>query len=187
MGSAGYLSLYRRGKLREQVEIASSLLERCSEFPRECGANRLGGEMGRCRTSLRAMVSSYGPHFGEEAPLVGGFDSGTIFLTDCNFGCVFGQNSLTSQLGQGERLTKEELAYIMPFPEAKGCHNMNLVSPSHNATAQYHPSYKAFEIPGLGQGVSSAEYHEALSFALEGGLSPLHRIQPAEFIPIVSE
>jgi hypothetical protein len=41
--------------------------------------------------------------------------------------------------------------------------------------------------PGLGQRISSAEYHEALSLAREGGLSRLDRIYPAEFIPIVSE
>jgi putative pyruvate formate lyase activating enzyme len=77
------------------------------------------------------MVSSYGPHFGEEAPLVGGHGSGTIFFTNCNLRCLFCQNYSISQLGEGYRVSKEELAYIMLSLQAQGCHNINLVSPTH--------------------------------------------------------
>jgi putative pyruvate formate lyase activating enzyme len=77
------------------------------------------------------MVSSYGPHFGEEAPLVGKRGSGTIFLTNCNLSCLFCQNYSISQLGEGEMVSKEELAYMMLYLQAKGCHNINLVSPTH--------------------------------------------------------
>jgi putative pyruvate formate lyase activating enzyme len=99
--------------------------------PRTCGVNRLAGDIGKCRTSRPAMVSSLGPHFGEEAPLVGSHGSGTIFFTNCNLRCVFCQNYSISQLGDGETVSNEELAYMMLSLQMKGCHNINLVSPTH--------------------------------------------------------
>ena len=77
---AAYLRLYHSGKLKERVEAAVSLLESCSVCPRHCGVDRLAGDVGECRTFREAMVFSYGPHFGEEAPLVGRYGSGTVFL-----------------------------------------------------------------------------------------------------------
>ncbi len=77
------------------------------------------------------VISSYGPHFGEEAPLVGKYGSGTIFFTYCNLQCVFCQNYTISQLGEGRAVDREELAGIMLSLQAKGCHNINLVSPTH--------------------------------------------------------
>lgn len=126
-----YLELYRNGKLRDRVDAAKSLLESCHACPRNCGAKRLNGEVGRCRTSSKAMVSSYGPHFGEEAPLVGRHGSGTIFFTNCNLRCLFCQNYSISQLGEGEKVSTEELACMMLSLQSHGCHNINLVSPTH--------------------------------------------------------
>jgi putative pyruvate formate lyase activating enzyme len=77
------------------------------------------------------MVSSYGPHLGEEAPLVGRHGSGTIFFTYCNLHCAFCQNYTISQLGEGSPVTKEKLAGMMLSLQDKGCHNINLVSPTH--------------------------------------------------------
>jgi len=77
------------------------------------------------------MISSYGPHFGEESPLVGEHGSGTIFFTYCNLRCVFCQNYTISQLGKGSKIDRDELARIMLSLQAKGCHNINLVSPTH--------------------------------------------------------
>jgi putative pyruvate formate lyase activating enzyme len=128
---AAYLELHRSGKLRERVDAALSLLESCSVCPRSCSVNRLAGDVGKCRTPREAIVSSYGPHFGEEAPLVGRCGSGTIFFTNCNLRCLFCQNYSISQLGEGQKVGKEELAYIMLSIQAKGCHNINLVSPTH--------------------------------------------------------
>ena len=99
--------------------------------PRRCGANRLAGESGKCHITGQAVISSYGPHFGEEAPLVGQHGSGTIFFTYCNLRCVFCQNYTISQLGEGWTVDKEELAKMMLSLQAKGCHNINLVSPTH--------------------------------------------------------
>ena len=77
------------------------------------------------------MVSSHGPHFGEEAPLVGRNGSGTIFFTFCNLRCVFCQNYTISQLGEGSTVDRETLARIMLSLQARGCHNINFVSPTH--------------------------------------------------------
>lgn len=307
---AVYRELYRRGKLRERIETALSLLESCSVCPRSCGANRLAGDMGKCRTSRQAVVSSYGAHFGEETPLVGRYGSGTVFFANCNLECLFCQNYSISQLGQGRKVSSEELADIMLSLQAQGCHNINLVSPTHvvpqilealeiatksglslplvynsggydsietlkildgivdiympdmkyddeetarelsgirnypevnkaavkemhrqtgdleinkegvaqrgllvrhlvlpqglagtrgivrflsehvsantyvNVMAQYRPCYEALQLPGLERRISSAEFHEALSFAREAGLSRLDRIQFAEPLPV---
>ncbi len=107
------------------------MLEKCCLCPRHCGVNRLVAEGGKCRITNQAAVSSYGPHFGEESPLVGGHGSGTIFFTYCNLRCVFCQNYTISQLGEGSAVGGEELARMMLSLQAKGCHNINLVSPTH--------------------------------------------------------
>ncbi len=128
---AAYLKLYERGELPARIDQARHILESCELCPRRCRVNRLWGELGKCRTGLRAMVSSYGPHFGEESPLVGKNGSGTIFFTKCNLACVFCQNYPISQLGEGREVTAEELAAMMIFMQSRGCHNVNLVTPSH--------------------------------------------------------
>jgi len=93
--------------------------------------NRLAGEKGTCRVGRQAMVSSFGPHFGEESPLVGYYGSGTIFLTYCNLRCVFCQNYDISHLGHGHPVAPEQLANMMLALQARGCHNINFVTPTH--------------------------------------------------------
>ncbi len=113
------------------MEQALALLEDCHLCPRGCGVNRLEGEVGKCRTGRQALVSSFGPHFGEEAPLVGSGGSGTIFFAYCNLRCCFCQNYTISQMGEGSVVTGEELAGMMLSLERRGCHNINFVSPTH--------------------------------------------------------
>jgi len=107
------------------------MLEECRVCPRRCGVNRLAGESGECHVTDQVVVSSYGPHFGEESPLVGRHGSGTIFFTYCNLHCLFCQNYDISQLGTGSAVSREELARMMLSLQAKGCHNINWVSPTH--------------------------------------------------------
>jgi putative pyruvate formate lyase activating enzyme len=128
---AAYLEIYQSGKLAKRVEAARALLENCRLCPRRCGVNRLSSEKGQCRTAKLALVSSYGPHFGEEAPLVGRGGSGTVFFANCNLKCIFCQNYTISQLGQGDETTARELAEMMLALQNRGCHNINLVSPTH--------------------------------------------------------
>jgi len=307
------MELYYSGKLRERIDAAVSLLKNCSVCPRSCNVNRLDNDVGKCRAPREAMVSSYGPHFGEEAPLVGRHGSGTIFFTNCNLRCLFCQNYSISQLGEGQKVSKKELAYIMLFLQARGCHNINLVSPTHvvpqvlealelaaesglhipliynsggydsvdtlqildgvidiympdmkyddevtarelsgvenypeinkaaikemhrqtgdleidgegvaqrgllirhlilphglagtksimnflsnevsrntyvNIMDQYHPCYKAFQIPSLRRRISSTEFHEALSLAQEAGINRLDKINPVRILSASSE
>jgi len=123
--------LYGAGKLHERVERALAILENCCLCPRRCQVNRLKGELGKCNTGRWVAVSSFGPHFGEEAPLVGSGGSGTIFFTYCNLRCCFCQNYTISQLGEGQEVEARELAGMMLSLERSGCHNINFVSPTH--------------------------------------------------------
>ncbi|MFP4642434.1 MAG: radical SAM protein [Dehalococcoidia bacterium] len=126
-----YLDLYQSGELKDRLRKARSLLKSCRVCPRECNVNRLEDETGTCRTGAQAMISSFGAHFGEEKPLVGNHGSGTIFFTNCNLHCIYCQNYDISQLGQGERVSKETLAQMMLSLQNQGCHNINLVSLTH--------------------------------------------------------
>jgi len=128
---ASYQALYRSGELEERVERARAILKSCELCPRRCKVNRLEGEKGVCRTASVAVVTSCGPHFGEEAPLVGTHGSGTIFFTHCNLRCMFCQNYNISQLGEGRAASKGELARMMLALQEQGCHNINFVSPTH--------------------------------------------------------
>jgi putative pyruvate formate lyase activating enzyme len=126
-----YLRAHRRGVLKEKAARAAAALRACTLCPRMCRTDRLAGELGFCRTGRRAWISGVHPHFGEEAPLVGRNGSGTIFFTHCNLQCRFCQNYEISHLGAGEEVSDEQLAAAMLDLQARGCHNINLVSPSH--------------------------------------------------------
>lgn len=129
----GYLSLLETGVLEQRVKAAYTHLESCAVCPLHCGVNRLEGELGICQTGKLAQVSSFGPHPGEERPLSGWRGSGTIFFARCNLRCVFCQNADISQASSGREVCPEELAEMMLDLQKRGCHNINLVSPSHVA------------------------------------------------------
>jgi putative pyruvate formate lyase activating enzyme len=126
-----YLKLHRTGELRRRADTLWAMLESCRLCPRECGAARLRGEKGFCRGSRDVEVSSHHPHFGEERSLVGRGGSGTIFLTNCNLRCVFCINWEVSQGGQGWRRKVDDLADMMLDLQRRGCHNVNVVTPTH--------------------------------------------------------
>lgn len=126
-----YLYLRHSGELTERAERAESLLAPCRVCPRTCGADRLTDERGFCKTGLLPAVASYGPHFGEEPPLVGTGGSGTIFMAHCNLACDFCQNHEISQGYGGMEITCDDLAMMMLRLQERGCHNINLVTPSH--------------------------------------------------------
>lgn len=107
----------------------------CRLCPRCCHVNRLAGEQGYCRTGALPVVSSYGPHFGEESVLSGISGSGTVFFTGCNLRCIFCQNYEISQLCRGSEMAVSEAAAVFLDLQEQGCHNINLVSPSHQAGA----------------------------------------------------
>lgn len=106
------------------------LLSPCRVCPRECGVDRLNGEIGSCNAGRELGISSFHQHFGEEPPLVGKHGSGTIFFTHCNLHCVFCQNYQISQLGMGQETSTEECACMMLRLQELGCHNINFVTPT---------------------------------------------------------
>ncbi|HID06306.1 MAG TPA: radical SAM protein, partial [Armatimonadetes bacterium] len=126
-----YMKAYADGILAGRVEQALKMLEECKICPRNCGANRLKGELGFCKTGRYAMVSSYFPHFGEEDCLRGWRGSGTIFFNQCNLKCVFCQNFDISHYGSGRDTEPEQLATFMLDLQERGCHNINFVTPTH--------------------------------------------------------
>lgn len=115
---------------QDLIKKLYEMLAPCRVCPRECGVDRLHGEIGNCRAGLKVKVSSYHQHFGEEPPLVGRHGSGTIFLTHCNLHCVYCQNYEISQLGLGSEVTLDELARMMLKLQQLGCHNVNFVTPT---------------------------------------------------------
>ncbi len=131
MFTPGYVYLSRTGELEELARKAVERLRKCEMCPRRCGVNRLKDETGVCRTGRMAVVSSFHPHFGEEPPLVGYGGSGTIFFTHCNLRCKYCQNYEISHLGEGRKVSSSELADMMLSLQDVGCHNINLVTPSH--------------------------------------------------------
>lgn len=131
MAEPSYIAAHRDGRLRAKTKAAREVLGSCCLCGRGCGVNRLAGELGKCSIGRRALVSSFGPHFGEEAPLVGRDGSGTVFFAFCNLHCVYCQNYTISQFGDGDAIEPAQLAAMMLALQRHGCHNVNLVSPTH--------------------------------------------------------
>ncbi len=127
-----YLRLLRSGELPERARRAFERLADCDLCARTCHADRRQGPgKAVCRTGALARVDGFGPHHGEEAPLSGTGGSGTIFFSWCNLACDFCQNWAISREGRGEELSPGEIARIMLDLQESGCHNVNLVTPSH--------------------------------------------------------
>jgi putative pyruvate formate lyase activating enzyme len=127
----GFLGLHRSGELKRRGDRLFERMESCDLCPRQCGANRLAGEEGFCEASSVLEISAFHPHFGEEASLVGSGGSGTVFFTNCGLRCVFCINWEISQGGRGDLKRIEELAAVMLVLQKVGCHNINVVTPTH--------------------------------------------------------
>ncbi len=117
--------------IRNAIKYFDGALTGCAICPRRCGVDRRGGIRGYCRAPLNPVVYSYIQHHGEEPALSGSKGSGTIFFAYCNMKCVYCQNYQFSQLDKGEEVTIEKLASMMLDLQRAGCHNINLVSPTH--------------------------------------------------------
>jgi putative pyruvate formate lyase activating enzyme len=126
-----YVKLEQAGKFADRIEQAYAIFEQCELCPRRCGVNRLKGEQGFCRAPAKVMVYSAHPHFGEEISLTGRKGSGTIFFSNCNLRCVFCQNWPIAHKGYGKEVEDEDLADMMLHLQTLGCHNINLVTPTH--------------------------------------------------------
>jgi len=128
-----YLRLARQGGLKQIERDLWEILDGCRLCPRACGVNRREGKRGTCSSTARLKVASHGPHFGEERPLVGRGGSGTIFFSNCNLLCCFCQNWEINHRGDGRYISESDLAGMMLDLQDRGCHNINLVTPTHVA------------------------------------------------------
>ncbi|MFC2051318.1 radical SAM protein [Chloroflexota bacterium] len=131
----GYIALYRSGELERRAEALEARLGSCDICPRECGVNRLEGKTGFCHSARPPLVSTVCAHHGEEPVISGSRGSGTVFFGNCNMRCVYCQNHQISQnwtKQQAKEMDYRALAERMLYIQDElGCHNINLVSPSH--------------------------------------------------------
>ncbi|MCX7991341.1 MAG: radical SAM protein [Proteobacteria bacterium] len=145
-----YLSL-TESDFKKRVDDLYNLLSPCRLCPHNCGVDRLAGEKGFCKVGSKPYISSFGPHFGEEPPITGYRGSGTIFFTYCNLRCIYCQNYTISQSGEGDEVEISYLANLMLHLSNAGCHNINLVTPTHQVPfiveAIYLASKRGLNIP----------------------------------------
>ncbi len=126
---AGYQKI-RKEYFQQKIRKGFEILRRCSLCPRNCGVDRLKGEKGFCGAGSKLSIASFNAHFGEEPPITGTGGSGTIFFSHCNLRCVFCQNYPISQLGNGRVSSIQRVAEMMISLQRRGCHNINLVTPT---------------------------------------------------------
>ena len=126
-----YLKLHRSGELKKRGDYLWERMKPCKLCPRNCEVDRLAGQKGFCQSGSDLVVASYQAHFGEERPLVGRGGSGTIFFSHCGLRCVFCINYEISLLGEGTHRRIEDVANMMLSLQRRGCHNINVVTPSH--------------------------------------------------------
>ena len=126
-----YLKTAQSGRLKKVASALYDSLQSCVICPRLCSVNRLENRVGFCKTTKLAKVYSFMAHYGEEPPISGSKGSGTIFFSHCNMSCVYCQNYEFSQLGKGTEYTIDQLAKLMLDLQSLGCHNINLVTPTH--------------------------------------------------------
>ncbi|HWP36261.1 MAG TPA: radical SAM protein [Gemmatimonadales bacterium] len=171
----GYLS---HSQLAERVERALATLADCRACPRDCRVNRLDDKWAACKTGRYAVVSSYFPHFGEEDCLRGWNGSGTIFFGHCNLRCVFCQNFDISQAirpGTQPGRRPQEIAAMMLELQARGCHNINFVTPEHVV-----PQIVEALVPAIDGGLglplvyNTSAYDSLESLALMDGLVDIY-------------
>lgn len=146
-----YRKTLTAGEFPGRIEKAKGHLAPCTVCPEVCRVDRTKGELGNCGVGDKALVSSFGPHLGEEAPLRGWRGSGTIFFSGCNLSCQFCQNASISQSSSGQPMNAEELADVMLGLQDRGCHNINFVSPTHIGPqiieAVYRAAQKGLNLP----------------------------------------
>ncbi|MBT9130688.1 MAG: hypothetical protein DDT40_00322 [candidate division WS2 bacterium] len=184
-----YLELIKTGEIDERINKLFNILQDCVLCSRKCHINRIKGERGYCQAGRELEISSFGPHFGEEEPLVGSQSlvisylgrvkpvggSGTIFLTHCSLRCSYCQNYVISHLGEGKTVSPEKFAQIMLELQNAGCYNINLVTPTHYIP-QLIKSLKIAEKIGLNLPVvyNCGGYEEVTTIKLLDGLIDIY-------------
>lgn len=185
---ASYVDALKKGTLQRRVEKAIASLGNCNLCPRRCGVDRTSGEVGICKTGRYAKVASTNAHFGEESPLVGSNGSGTIFFSHCSLLCNFCQNYEISHRGAGSVLNDEQLAAVMMDLEKAGCHNINLVTPSHVVpqilAALYLAAQRGLTVPLV---YNSSGYDSSQTLRLMDGIVDIYMPDFKFWDPLVAD
>ena len=142
----GLLSLFSPSRYTKTM---SGLYKSCRLCPRNCGVNRIKGEIGFCGETAKLRIGAAVIHKGEEPPLVGSGGSGTVFISGCNLGCSFCQNYQISQKDKishnslGREVSPQEFAGVCAALCDNGAENINIVTGSH-------------AVPGIIEGIDAA-------------------------------
>lgn len=126
-----YVALHRSGALAERARAALAALQSCAVCPHACGVDRTADGRGVCGAGLKPVIASWNVHMWEEPPISGTRGSGTIFFSGCTGKCIFCQNYPISQYRYGNTVSIERFADMMLELQARGCHNINFVTPTH--------------------------------------------------------
>lgn len=103
----------------------------CTLCPRECMAEREGGQRGYCLSDDRIFVARADLHMWEEPCISGKQGSGTVFFSGCNLRCVYCQNYEIAAGQRGKQVSVDGLSEIFLELQKKGAANINLVTPDH--------------------------------------------------------
>jgi putative pyruvate formate lyase activating enzyme len=126
-----YLALHETGELSRRADEAWEMLRGCKVCPQNCPVDRIQGKTGACHSGTEVIIGSWNVHRREEPPISGTRGAGTIFFGGCQARCSYCQNFWLSQMGHGLRVSYQRLADMMLSLQRKGCHNLDLVTPTH--------------------------------------------------------
>jgi putative pyruvate formate lyase activating enzyme len=173
-GDGSYLRL-SDAEFRARIRSAYGRMAACDLCPRRCGAHRLAGDTGYCGAALKPKVFVWNLHRGEEPPVSGTRGSGTVFLSGCNLNCCYCQNYPLSQLHHGTQISVGQLASALVELQAKGAHNINFVTPSHQVpqllAAVFAARREGLHIPIV---YNTSSYDEPSTLALLNGIVDIY-------------
>lgn len=106
----------------------------CTTCPRHCQVDRTSAA-GYCGIGSKPIIAKACVHLWEEPCISGTRGSGTVFFSGCSLRCVFCQNHRISRGGIGWEVEPAQLADIFLELQDRLVHNINLVSPTHQAEA----------------------------------------------------
>lgn len=107
----------------------------CNDCPRSCNALRDDTGRGVCRMGMNPVIARAAPHYDEEPVISGTRGSGAIFFSGCALRCHFCQNYPISHENYGREVGVDGLRRLYIKLIDQGCHNINLVNPTHFAAA----------------------------------------------------
>ena len=115
----------------ERIKENMNILKDCILCPRNCHADRLGGQRGRCHETAEIVAARAALHMWEEPCISGDAGSGAVFFSGCSMGCIFCQNHNIAEAKAGKIITIERLSQIFLELQGEGAANINLVTPTH--------------------------------------------------------